>query len=158
MNGVYLLHFEPRFHHAGHYLGYADDIGRRIYEHEMGTSCARLTVAATKAGSQLHCVRIWPKMDRKFERSLKGRGATGKAHRGSLARLCPVCKGKMLVPLAVRIARSDINLAENFGSTIFDTAGCTRDETAEVQTQSDPGNVSGQSAMDTNTTTRNLTE
>lgn len=80
MKGVYLLHFNPRFHHAGHYLGYADDIGRRVYEHEAGQSGAKLVTAAVASGVSLHLVRLWPDADRTFERHLKGRGATGKAH------------------------------------------------------------------------------
>lgn len=91
MTGVYLLHFVPRFKHAGHYLGWADDIGERLKEHRAGRG-ARLTKAASKAGCLLRLVRVWDGENREFERSLKGRGKTGKAHTGTLARLCPECK------------------------------------------------------------------
>jgi predicted GIY-YIG superfamily endonuclease len=88
MQGCYLLHFIPRFKHAGHYLGYADDIGRRVYEHEFGKSGVRLITAAVAAGVQLHLVRTWEGGDRTLERQLKGR-AKGSSH---LPRLCPICK------------------------------------------------------------------
>lgn len=90
MMGVYLLHFIPRFKHAGHYLGYADDIGRRVYEHEMGQSDVKLITAAVKAGVQFHLAQTWEGGDRTLERKLKGTKGPGRT--GSLARLCPICK------------------------------------------------------------------
>ena len=89
VSGVYLLHFTPRYKHAGHYLGYADDIGKRVYQHEYGQSDVRLIKAAVAAGCSLHVVRVWPGADRNEERRLKG-GRMEK-RRGSLARLCPKC-------------------------------------------------------------------
>lgn len=89
VSGVYLLHFEPRFKHAGHYLGYADDIGARVYQHEYGQSQAHLVTAAVAAGVSLHVARVWPGADRNAERRLKG-GRQAK-RTGSLARLCPKC-------------------------------------------------------------------
>lgn len=118
MKGVYLLHFEPRYKHAGHYLGYADDVSQRVYEHEMGQSGARLTMAASASGSTLHLVRVWPGEDRTFERSLKGRGVTGKAHRGSLKRYCPVCQGKFDLKTARRMVTSDLELKTDFPGII----------------------------------------
>lgn len=90
MRGCYLLHFEPRFRHAGHYLGYADDIERRVKEHQTGKSGARLPTAAVQAGCALILVRTWPDADRTVERKLKG--TKGKGRTGSLARICPTCK------------------------------------------------------------------
>ena len=96
-SGVYLLHFEPRYKHAGHYLGYADDIGRRVYEHEISGSGSRLVDAARAAGVNIHLARTWPGADRNFERKLKGRklqpDGPHSAHTGSLKRHCPICKG-----------------------------------------------------------------
>jgi hypothetical protein len=40
MDGIYLLHFDPPYKHAGHYLGYASDIDRRISEHQTGKTKA----------------------------------------------------------------------------------------------------------------------
>lgn len=90
--GVYLLHFNPRYKHAGHYMGYADDIGRRFYEHEFGKSDARLTTVAAAAGVQMVLARVWLGADRNTERKLKGKPNAGRT--GSLARLCPICKGR----------------------------------------------------------------
>lgn len=88
--GVYLLHFIPRYKHAGHYMGYADDIGKRLYEHEFGQSRAKLTAAAAAAGVQMVLARVWLGADRNMERKLKGKPFAGRT--GSLARLCPTCK------------------------------------------------------------------
>lgn len=94
--GVYLLHFVPRYKHAQHYMGYADDIPRRVYEHEFGQSAARLTTAAAAAGVRMFLARTWPGGDRTLERKLKG-GMNAK-RTGSLARLCPFCKGEKELP------------------------------------------------------------
>ena len=90
VSGVYLLHFEPRFKHAGHYMGFADDIGQRVYQHELGQTHARLTTAAQAAGVQMILARVWPGGGRGLERKLKG-GMFAK-RTGSLARKCPICK------------------------------------------------------------------
>ena len=82
--GVYLLHFEPSYQHAAHYLGFAEDIERRVAEHRKGTG-ARLTQVAVEAGCALHLARVWPGADRNLERRLK------RWHSGT--RLCPICTG-----------------------------------------------------------------
>jgi len=86
MNGytLYLLHFEPRFKHAGHYLGVARgnrNVVHRWLEHKQGKG-ANLTRHAKNAGSQLILARIWLNAEFKLETKLKGRG---------LAPLCPIC-------------------------------------------------------------------
>lgn len=86
MRGVYLLHFEPKYKHAGHYLGWSDDVGRRVYEHEMTGKGSRLCRVARAAGSQLHFVRFWPG-EKDLERKFKKR--TGFKVK------CPVCKRTM---------------------------------------------------------------
>lgn len=94
MKGVYLLHFEPRYKHAGHYLGFAKDILRRVHEHRTGCAGCKLTDAAAGAGVTMMLVRVWKGKGRKFERSLKGfrRDKSGKSTAvGSLARICPAC-------------------------------------------------------------------
>lgn len=84
MTHVYLLHFEPRFRHAGHYLGVTnrDDVTARVAEHVRGEG-AVLTRYARRAGCELTLVRVWSNVPRKTEMRLKGRG---------LAPLCPICK------------------------------------------------------------------
>jgi hypothetical protein len=85
MNGLYLIHLEPRYAHAGHYLGYADDIARRVREHGGGHArSSPLLRAARAAGSRLTVTRVWEDGDRVLERRLK-RG-------GGLSRHCPTCR------------------------------------------------------------------
>lgn len=83
--GVYLLHFEPSYKHAGHYIGYADDIGARVRDHAQGRG-ARLPQVAVSAGCLLVLARIWPGADRATERRLK------RWHGGGY--LCPICRGE----------------------------------------------------------------
>ncbi len=83
--GLYLLHFEPRYRHAGHYLGYAGDTERRIAEHRRcGDRSSPLVRAAIAAGATVTVARLWPGGDRTLERRLK-RG-------GGLSRHCPTCR------------------------------------------------------------------
>lgn len=87
VRGLYLLHLEPRLFHAGHYLGYADDVARRVAEHVAGGArSSPLVRAALAAGSTVELVRVWPGGDRHLERRLKRR------HEGP--RLCPVCQAR----------------------------------------------------------------
>lgn len=84
MRGLYLLHFEPRYRHAGHYLGFADDIDRRVEEHlACGSKASPLVRAALAAGSVVTVARVWPDADRKRERRLKVQGGH--------SRKCPTC-------------------------------------------------------------------
>lgn len=83
--GCYLLHFEPGYKHARHYLGHAVDIEPRIHAHLHGRG-ARLTQVALEAGCALVLVRVWEDGDRKLERRLKNWHGSG--------RLCPICHGE----------------------------------------------------------------
>ena len=89
MKGVYLLHFNrpvaPGRHTCQHYIGYADDILRRVEEHAKGRG-SRLTQVAKERGIGFRVVRVWDNEGRSFERRLKNR-KHGK-------RLCPYCKGQ----------------------------------------------------------------
>lgn len=92
MNGVYLLHFSKAYKHAKHYLGYADDIDKRIAEHRTGQG-ARLTQVARAHGIDLLLARIWAHATRDDERQIKGtRTDGGRHHRGGLGRVCPICR------------------------------------------------------------------
>lgn len=84
MRGCYLIHFETPLHHARHYLGYADDIARRLRQHRAGRG-ARLMAVVSEQGIDWQCVRVWVGEDRHFERRLKNRHES--------PRLCPVCRG-----------------------------------------------------------------
>jgi len=78
---VYLLHFNTRYHHAGHYLGSAEDLEARLARHQAGNG-ARLLEVITDAGITWTLARTWPG-GRKEERKLKNQ------HNGP--RLCPIC-------------------------------------------------------------------
>jgi predicted GIY-YIG superfamily endonuclease len=80
---VYLLHFARPYRHARHYLGYAEDLERRLARHRAGTG-ARLLEVISAAGITWRLVRTWSG-SRTLERRLKGR------HSG--VRLCPFCRG-----------------------------------------------------------------
>lgn len=82
MAGVYLIHFSPSYKHAKHYLGWAEDIDRRLAEHEIGAG-ARLTQVAVDAGCRLILARVWEDGDRTLERKLK--------NRKNAPALCPIC-------------------------------------------------------------------
>lgn len=85
--GIYLIHFDPAYKHAKHYLGYADDIEPRLHAHLHGRG-ARLTQVARDAGCTLLLVRIWENEDRKTERKFK--------NRSHVPLLCPICRGDIV--------------------------------------------------------------
>ena len=90
---LYLLCIQPRYKHAGHYLGFckADRVDRRVNEHLAGGSKASpLILAALMAGHTVTLARRWEgqAFDRKAERAKKNRGH---------ARLCPLCKERQKV-------------------------------------------------------------
>jgi len=80
---VYLLHFDKRYKHAGHYLGFAEDVEARIARHRAGNG-ARLVEVITQAGIGFTVARVWPAGNRAFERKLHRRKAS--------PRLCPICR------------------------------------------------------------------
>ena len=86
---VYLAHFERRYHHAGHYVGWtrnADTLPKRIKHHRQGSG-ARLMEVIAQAGIGFDVVRTWPDGDRSFERRLKDQKHG--------PRLCPKCNPKL---------------------------------------------------------------
>lgn len=86
MSHVYLLHFDPPYKHAGHYMGVTnrEDVNDRVGEHQRGEG-AKLCRIALKAGSTITLARVWLDVPRKSELKWKGR---------SLKPLCPICRGK----------------------------------------------------------------
>lgn len=79
---IYLLHFDRRYKHAGHYLGWTRDLAARVARHFEGHG-SRLVRAVVLAGIGIQVARTW-EGDRKEERRLKKQGGR--------ARLCPVCR------------------------------------------------------------------
>lgn len=78
---VYLIHFDHPYHHARHYLGYADNLAARLHEHIQGNG-ARLMEVIALAGIGWQVARTW-QGDRKLERRLKN------WHKSP--DLCPIC-------------------------------------------------------------------
>lgn len=80
---VYLLHFERRFSHAGHYLGWTagKSLAPRLDAHAAGNG-ARLLAAVASAGISWRLARTWPGT-RARERQIK--------RQGGLSRSCPLC-------------------------------------------------------------------
>ncbi len=80
---VYLIHFNPPYKHARHYLGVTSrPVAERLEEHRAGRG-ARLTQVAAEAGCVLELVRTW-KGGRALERRLK--------RRKNAPCLCPKCR------------------------------------------------------------------
>jgi predicted GIY-YIG superfamily endonuclease len=81
MGTVYLLHFDRPYKHARHYLGWADDLARRLAVH--GTrQGARLLQVLRAEGIGWQLARTWPGT-RDRERQIK--------NMGGLSRCCPMC-------------------------------------------------------------------
>lgn len=91
---VYLIHFDRRHRHAGHYLGFADgDVEKRLEKHRTGRGARLLAILALE-GIGWRLVRVWEKGDRTFERRLKNRKES--------PRLCPVCNPARALRMAAR--------------------------------------------------------
>jgi hypothetical protein len=105
--GVYVIHIDPPYSHARHYIGYADrSVRQRIDRHIAGQG-ATLTRTAVRAGHTLHLVRVWLGADRHFERRKKN-------NRG--AKHCPVCCGRSRLgdPVEVSDAGGSLESPEQF--------------------------------------------
>lgn len=79
--GVYLLHFTEPFGHAKHYVGFSENIEKRVALHQQGKG-SRLCEVVVKAGIRLLWVRTWVGADRHFERKLHSKGKSI---------FCPIC-------------------------------------------------------------------
>jgi nickel-dependent lactate racemase len=84
---VDLLHIDPPYKHARHYIGWSKDYrpNERINQHSLDTAKANpLVKAAIAAGCIVSVAHIWhQRANRKFERQLKNRKDTPK--------FCPLC-------------------------------------------------------------------
>ena len=81
---VYLIHFNKPLKHAKHYLGFTENLDKRLTDHLCGIG-ARLMEVVTEAKIEWKVARTW-NGDRKFERRLK--------NRKEAPALCPICSGK----------------------------------------------------------------
>ena len=83
--GLYLFHLEPRYRHAGHRLGWSNNVRRRVAQHlGRGRLASPLIRAQLDAGGAAIVARVWPGGDRTLEARLK--------RQGGLSRHCPICR------------------------------------------------------------------
>jgi hypothetical protein len=75
LQGCYLICLDQPYFHARHYVGFSDDIPRRVEAHRKGQG-SPLLAAALAAGIDFRVVRVWPGADRHFERKLHNRHAS----------------------------------------------------------------------------------
>lgn len=85
---VYLLHLDPPYKHARHYIGWASpgNLAHRLGHHAAGSGANLLRVVA-EAGGTWTVVRTWAG-GRDLERRIK--------RRGGAARVCPTCRPELL--------------------------------------------------------------
>ena len=83
MGRLYLIHIDPPYRHARHYLGYTsyNDVNRRVERHRSGFG-SPLLAAAVKAGCTLHLALVVTG-ERKDERRLK--------RHSHIPSWCPIC-------------------------------------------------------------------
>lgn len=87
-NAVYLLHFDRKLCHAGHYLGSAADLGTRLGQHAAGNG-ARLTGVIKELGIGWALAKTWTYPTLKEARLAEHHW---KQHYKNSSRLCPICK------------------------------------------------------------------
>lgn len=84
---TYLVHLDPPYKHAKHYLGFAEGgeegLKHRLDEHTEGRG-ARLLAVVKAAGGAWHLTRTWPSTTRSFERQIKDTR--------HVPRYCPDCQ------------------------------------------------------------------
>jgi hypothetical protein len=108
MGTCYLIHFDPPYKHAKHYLGWTANLGARLNDHAAGNG-SRLCQVATDAGCTLRIVRVWTNVNRHFERNLHDRhGSTD---------LCPICNPKSAANHSP--ADSELTLTDLFNDVDF---------------------------------------
>jgi len=83
---IYLIHFDKKFGHAGHYLGYASDFEKRMERHRAGRG-SNLIKKIQEAGIGWQVVRKWENVGPQAEAELK------RYHNNR--RLCPLCAGQL---------------------------------------------------------------
>lgn len=93
MGTVYLLHFiskrgkdkrgqHAKYQHAGHYVGFTENLPKRLTEHRTGRGANLMRVIAN-AGLSFLVARTWGGTTEVDEQRVKNRGGA--------ARLCPIC-------------------------------------------------------------------
>jgi hypothetical protein len=97
---VYVLHFDPPFKHARHYVGWTieENADRRISEH-LDLRGSPLVAAAVRAGSAVSVVAVFPGAGKDYERYVKRRKCT--------TRFCHLCTPGARFPEGVTQAFRD---------------------------------------------------
>jgi len=92
---LYLLHLEPGYKHAKHYLGFTEerDVTRRVNEHlACGAKASPLIKAALQAGCRVTIARTWTDemATRTRERQIK--------NTRHVPDYCPICRERRRHP------------------------------------------------------------
>ncbi len=93
---IYLIHFEKKFGHAGHYLGLATDFEKRMERHRQGRG-SNLIKKIQEAGIGWEVVRMWdigakaPLAEKELKKRHNNRS------------LCPKCMGALAYEKAERL-------------------------------------------------------
>jgi len=84
---VYLLHFNPKFHHCSHYLGFTTKtVSARVATHLKGRG-SRLVKFAVKSGCTVTIAKVW-----NYETSKEARANERKMKQThNIGRYCPEC-------------------------------------------------------------------
>jgi len=80
---VYLLHFDQPLHHARHYVGFTENLEKRLETHRKGIG-SKLVKAIVENGNDFVVARTWADGDRTFERHIK--------NQKNGPRFCPICQ------------------------------------------------------------------
>ncbi len=109
---VYLLHFEQKYYHAGHYCGSTCNLDARLALHNHGNG-ARLTEVVSHAGIGMELVRLW-----QFDSYAEARAFESRLKRaGHSPRNCPVCQHKPVdVYTALRQGHLPLALHDRHGA------------------------------------------
>jgi predicted GIY-YIG superfamily endonuclease len=95
---VYLIHLEQPLHHAQHYIGFTNNINRRLLQHWRGKGSPLLR-AARAAGIHFDIAFVWYGGTRLLERRLK--------NRKKARRLCPICNPRIARTFTEIVAETD---------------------------------------------------
>lgn len=118
---VYVLHLEPRYRHARHYVGFTPDADadRRVAEHlACGPNGSPLIRAAIEAGSTVTVATTFPGAGRDFEKLIKTRK--------DVRRWCPCCAGarRTRPPSPDRISRRFRESKPAYDRPAFEARAC----------------------------------
>lgn len=91
---VYILHLSKPLKHAKHYIGFSEQVKRRVVHHRSGRG-SKFTAACVRAGIDLVMARVFRGADRSFERNIKNQS------RSRISAICPVCAALTLARLAI---------------------------------------------------------